>query len=71
MNSHVADGVSVAVIGMSGEPERPLFTADRYSPNITILLTRCKAKPDCGPPGYRSNRLLIIANWFACVHRFR
>ena len=29
---------------------------------------RCKAKPDCSPPGYSSNRLLIIVNlllnWF-------
>ena len=40
-----------------------------------LLETRCKAKPDCSPPGYPFNRLLIIVNvflnWFACVHRVR
>jgi len=38
---------------------------------VQSVKTRCKAKPDCSPPGYLPSRLLITVNWsvnwFACV----
>ena len=38
--------------------------------------TRCKANPECSPPDYPSNRLLLtivslLLNWFTCVRGIR
>ena len=38
---------------------------DFANKHIKHMQTRCKAKPDCSPPGYSPRRLLIIA----CVQR--
>jgi len=65
--------VTAEVIGLCSAASDKETYVYNVAGSWSTLKTRCKPKPDCSPPVYLFNHLLIIANWsvnwFACVHR--